>query len=418
MKTQHFFLAIFSIFLTSCNLDVPSFVDVFKGEQNQQDESNEQSDTKITLSSLEMTSLPDCTEYYLIQNTLYCADTQKAVQTICFDGIEIFSNYSDYSRQKEDINDLQISTVEKKSGLQNVVISKENKSVAFTILIKQKENGFEFVSPLNKTETFNKDVLQGGLSTLENLSVDSVQINPYLISTTEILYKQWYEVLTWATSDERGTKKYLFQNLGTEGSEGNVGQDYQGTNEPVTSISLCDARIWCNALSEMCNFTPCYVNSSTKEVLRDSSQSSVIMNCSILKNNTGYRLPSIYEWEFSVRCGNFARKIFLGTEPLSLNFEKEIYTYQFSGTDKLNELSNYCNYNSDKTLDCNSLKPNYVGIYDLFGNVFEWTDTNVENKFYAMGGSWLNSSCSINDYCLLLGNLQNNTLGFRIAKSY
>ena len=46
------------------------------------------------------------------------------------------------------------------------------------------------------------------------------------------------------------------------------------------------------------------------------------------------------------------------------------------------------------------------------------TDTNVENKFYDIGSSWLNSSCSINDYCLLLGNLQNNTLGFRIAKSY
>ena len=187
MKPQYLFLAIFSIFLTSCNLDVPSFVDVFKGEEKPiENEVKEE----ITLSSLEMTSLPDCTEYYLIQNTLYCADTQKAVQTICFDGIEIFSNYSDYSRQKEDINDLQISTVEKKSGLQNVVISKENKSVAFTILIKQKENGFEFVLPLNKTETLKKDVLQGGLSTLENLSVDSVQINPYLISTTEILYKQ------------------------------------------------------------------------------------------------------------------------------------------------------------------------------------------------------------------------------------
>ncbi len=417
MKPQHFFLVIFSIFLTSCNLDVPSFVDIFKGEQktNQTEPSDE-----VTLSTFQITSLPNCLEYYLENDILYRADTKKIVSSICLDGMQVTSGYSDYSVVDESLNnfaDLNITTIKKESGLQNIIVSKENKSQVFTILVKEKENNFDFFCPLNESLTLNSSVSSGGLITTSFIEQNTITLEPYLISCSEVSYKIWQEVLTWATSDEHGTKKYLFQNLGTEGSERDVGQNYQNTNEPVTSISLCDARVWCNALSEMCNLTPCYVNSSTKEVLRDSSQSSVIMNCSILKNNTGYRLPSIYEWEFSVRCGNFARKIFLGTEPLSLNFEKEIYTYQFSGTDKLKELSNYCNYNSDKTLDCNSLKPNYAGIYDLFGNVFEWTDTNVENKFYAIGGSWLNSSCSINDYCLLLGNLQNNTLGFRIAKS-
>lgn len=416
MKPQHFFLAIFSIFLISCNLDVPSFVDVFKGEQNQQDESNEQSDTKITLSSLEMTSLPDCTEYYLIQNTLYCADTQKVVQTICFDGIEIFSNYSDYSRQKEDINDLQISTVEKKSGLQNVVISKENKSVAFTILIKQKENGFEFVSPLNKTETLKKDVLQGGLSTLENLSVDSVQINPYLISTTEILYKQWYEVLSWAISDERGENKYTFLNVGQEGSSGVTGQVWQGTNQPVVAVSLCDVRVWCNAASEMYGLNPVYVNSENDEILRDSTKASTIEKCKTLYSNNGYRLPTIYEYEFALRCGSFAKNVFLGTEVLTPNFEKDIYSYDYSGTNDKKELSSYCNYNSENTVPCASLKSNRAGIYDLLGNVAEWTDIQSGKYFYLFGGSYFDSSCNINTFVELPCNVQNTTIGFRVAR--
>lgn len=414
MKPQHFFLVIFSIFLVSCNLDVPSFVDVFKGEEKPiENETKEE----ITLSSLEMTSLPDCIEYYLIQNTLYCADTQKAVQTICFDGIEIFSNYSDYSRQKEDVTDLQISTVEKKSGLQNVVISKENQSVAFTILIKQKENGFEFVLPLNKTETFNKDVLQGGLSTLENFSVDSTQINPYLISTTEILYKQWYEVLSWATSDELGENKYIFQNVGQEGSSGVTGQVWQGTNQPVVAVSLCDVRVWCNAASEMYGLNPVYVNSENDEILRDSSKSSSIEKAKVLYSNNGYRLPTIYEYEFALRCGNFAKNVFLGTEVLTPNFIKEIYSYDYSGTNDKKELSSYCNYNSENTVPCASLKSNRAGIYDLLGNVAEWTDIQSGKYFYLFGGSYFDSSCNINSFVELPCTVQNTTIGFRVARS-
>ena len=414
MKPQHLFLIIFSVFLVSCNLDTPSFVDVFKGEEKPiENETKEE----ITLSSLEMTSLPDCTEYYLIQNTLYCADTQKAVQTISFDGIEIFSNYSDYSRQKEDINDLQISTVEKKSGLQNVVISKENKSVAFTILIKQKENGFEFVLPLNKTEEFKKDVLQGGLSTLENLNENSVQINPYLISTTEILYKQWYEVLLWATSDERGENKYTFLNVGQEGSSGVKGQVWQGTNQPVVAVSLCDVRVWCNAASEMYGLNPVYVNSENDEILRDSTKASTIEKCKTLYSNNGYRLPTIYEYEFALRCGSFAKNVFLGTEVLTPNFEKDIYSYDYSGTNDKKQLSSYCNYNSENTVPCASLKPNRAGIYDLLGNVVEWTDMQSGKYFYLFGGSYFDSNCNINTFVELPCNVQNTTIGFRIART-
>ena len=144
MKPQHFFLAIFSIFLTSCNLDVPSFVDVFKGEQktNQTEPSDE-----VTLSTFQITSLPNCLEYYLENDILYRADTKKIVSSICLDGMQVTSSYSDYSVVDESLNnfaDLNITTIKKESGLQNIIVSKENKSQVFTILVKEIENNFDF----------------------------------------------------------------------------------------------------------------------------------------------------------------------------------------------------------------------------------------------------------------------------------
>ena len=74
------------------------------------------------------------------------------------------------------------------------------------------------------------------------------------------------------------------------------------------------------------------------------------------KRSQKYRLPTEAEWEFAAKGGQY--------------FEK--FPFKYAGSDKLNEVGWYVENSHGETKPVGLKSPNFLGIYDMSGNVYEW----------------------------------------------
>lgn len=176
-------------------------------------------------------------------------------------------------------------------------------------------------------------------------------LNDYYIGKYELTYNIWHEVYSWAVNNG-----YVFQNPGREGSDGiNGASPTGGSNKPVTNISWRDAVVWCNAYSEMSGKIPAYVNESDN-VIRDSSDSNGSECDNAIQSGAyGYRLPSHDEWFYTAYGGQYDTD------------------NDYEGLDNIESIAWIPQNSDDKVHDTGLKIPNELGLYDILGNVAEYS---------------------------------------------
>ena len=133
---------------------------------------------------------------------------------------------------------------------------------------------------------------------------------------------------------------------------------------PVEKVSWYNAIEYCNLRSERDGFTPCYsyfdgtTNYGTNTLIWPANWDNPAVHvdyiiCDWYAN--GYRLPTWAEWEWAALGG--------------------IYThyYTYSGSNDRNEVAWWADNSNGTTHQIATLAPNELGLYDMSGNIGEWT---------------------------------------------
>ena len=115
-----------------------------------------------------------------------------------------------------------------------------------------------------------------------------------------------------------------------------------------------------------------------------------------------FRLPTEEEWEYTCRAGS-----------------KGKYGLLADGREGTLDEMGWYEDNDDKIHPVGQKKPNAWGLYDMHGNVWEWTaSANGSNRIFR-GGSFYNdaSYCESGSGNWFIPDSRNNSLGFRLVAS-
>jgi uncharacterized protein (TIGR02171 family) len=128
----------------------------------------------------------------------------------------------------------------------------------------------------------------------------------------------------------------------------------RGDGYPVYYVSRFDAVLFCNAKSKMEKLDTVYSYSGAPQTLQGSVYGLVDVH--LHYERSGYRLPTESEWEFAAREGTSS----LPFPHLADSAQAQSYAW-------------YSANSSGRTHPVASLLSNAFGLYDMAGNVFEWT---------------------------------------------
>ncbi len=154
--------------------------------------------------------------------------------------------------------------------------------------------------------------------------------------------------------------------------------EFEGTENPVETVSWDD----CQAFLETLNAQP-------------AAKASGLT----------FRLPELDEWEYACRAGSTGKycKLADGTEITE---------------ESLGEVAWFDDHSDDGTHHpVGQKKPNAFGLYDMLGNVQEWTATADGGARVYRGGSWFDSAEDCESSGRDSPSARDNSLGFRLCAS-
>ena len=237
-----------------------------------------------------------------------------------------------------------------------------------------------FVATVKATPSIGMVLIPGGTNSGYDNDVQattkknySLSVNSFYMDRAEVSYMRWKAVYDWAVKHG-----YAFDNEG-----GSKGMDH-----PVQKVNWYDCVKWCNARSEMNKREPVYRVGG--EVYR-SGQADPSANLAC----DGYRLPTDEEWEYAARGGRSSL-----CYPWGNKISHEQANFYNSGNNDV--IGWYPEYESSPTVGYDSrymaggmpytspvasFAANDYGLYDVVGNVREWTGVTADSA-RLRGGSW------------------------------
>jgi formylglycine-generating enzyme required for sulfatase activity len=277
------------------------------------------------------------------------------------------------------------------------------------------ENPGDYTSPhIGKLKyvpsgTFQRDTDPANLST----------VSAFRMSEFEITRAQWYAVTGWADPSDTSYSS--------------------GTSDPVQRVNRYHAIAFCNKLSLLEGLTPVYTVSGVDFSILTFEQVPTVREvkwdvATVDWDADGYRLPTEMEWMWAAMDADTAN-------PGAVNITG--FTKAFAGSNGSNLIGDYAvfGYNTTETghttmamtNQVGSKHPNKLGLYDLSGNVREWTwdwfgaypvgpvtdywGRSGESPF-VRGGAWLTPShyCSpaYRDTHYTYGSV--SSIGFRVVR--
>ncbi len=239
----------------------------------------------------------------------------------------------------------------------------------------QKTQARKTVEPVREPVLEMADIPGGTFSPQESVG-GALTVSSFKMAKHEVTFVKWEAVRHWGEANG-----YVFSR------EGHMGSMYwyhfpHTPDEPVTFMAWHDAAVWCNALSEMEGRTPFYYTDPEKtDVYRKAfpyrpvkyagwdlvgehgNQSGKELDSAASEpwlhqkwDGDGYRLPTRAEFLYALEGGT-GSQLYWGKEG-----KPDDHAWTIS--------------NAGGRTHCVGLKkPNSFGLYDMVGNVYEWSNS-------------------------------------------
>ncbi|SHF23577.1 SUMF1/EgtB/PvdO family nonheme iron enzyme [Vibrio gazogenes] len=179
------------------------------------------------------------------------------------------------------------------------------------------------------------------------------------------------------------------------------------SNIAAANVSWWDAIIFSNMISRYYDLSPYYLDKSNHPIFERPEDGIVTVDDSA----SGYRLPSIFEWQIAARGGQEALK-------------NQTYGTLFAGSDQRDSVGWFPTDDlsqQEMPYLVRQKKPNELNLFDMSGNVAEWTgeafnldDNNI--LYFYCGGSFIISDDSLANCDIHSRGHKRPDLGFRLVR--
>ena len=216
--------------------------------------------------------------------------------------------------------------------------------------------------------TFNMGSAAAEVGRYENEGpVHSVKVKKFALGKTSVTRAQ-FAAFVIETKYDAGSECFTFEDGTWQPHNGRNWQNpghVQYDNHPVACISWNDAKAYADWISK--------------------------------KTGKLYRLPTEAEWEYAARSGTTTAR-YWGEGP----DQQCAYANGMDATGKLEVPGNFqdvaqCTDGYAYTSPAGAFKPNTFGLYDIMGNVWQWTEDCWHDSYHEAptdGSAWTTEQCS------------------------